>query len=340
MSTSAPALPPPPPPLKAEDVLRTYAYARGSKLGKIYTVVGQIRENSYLLILVEIEFRSLQVRSMTIHAIRLDYSETYYHVVKAQECVICRQDYQEHPTAGRYPLTLPCGHVYHTDCISEWFIANPGKVTCPYCRSKIADELGKQGRRVQIGKETFDILILIVNDNLHVGEILQTVRPLSSQLVEQTGIKHLEITHEDGLTADENGDIWMPTKDPMLAYPPLKWEINLRDRMMYGGGMILEDSEFGDDEVDEEEDELLEDEEDEEDEEEEEEEEEEGEGEGETDEEANEDEAEEDDKEVSEDEQDEIEDGNQEMEVDLNEEHDGKVDENHTAASDGSPDSV
>ncbi|KAI0836042.1 hypothetical protein F5Y06DRAFT_305638 [Hypoxylon sp. FL0890] len=51
----------------------------------------------------------------------------------ALTCSICQCN--EDQTA---PLIMPCGHVFHADCILTWIDTAAHVQTCPYCRSKLA----------------------------------------------------------------------------------------------------------------------------------------------------------------------------------------------------------
>jgi hypothetical protein len=47
------------------------------------------------------------------------------------ECTICLSDDNTNNDMGK----LPCGHTFHTNCITQWFQKN--KTTCPNCRTVI-----------------------------------------------------------------------------------------------------------------------------------------------------------------------------------------------------------
>lgn len=53
------------------------------------------------------------------------------HVHDEDSCAICLADFVEHETVGQ----LPCGHVFHRDCIACWICDHP---SCPICRQKLA----------------------------------------------------------------------------------------------------------------------------------------------------------------------------------------------------------
>ena len=49
---------------------------------------------------------------------------------KDEACVICREDFQ----TGCIVRQLPCKHIFHDNCVLEWFIKDN---TCPTCRAMI-----------------------------------------------------------------------------------------------------------------------------------------------------------------------------------------------------------
>ena len=63
-----------------------------------------------------------------------------------KRCNICFEDYNN----GDYVLVLPCLHIYHTNCIKEWFNSNN---TCPLCKSEITESkvYGEGGRNATPG---------------------------------------------------------------------------------------------------------------------------------------------------------------------------------------------
>ena len=46
------------------------------------------------------------------------------------ECFICRDNYQ----TGEQIKELPCGHIYHVNCIDKWL---EQEKKCPYCNKEI-----------------------------------------------------------------------------------------------------------------------------------------------------------------------------------------------------------
>jgi hypothetical protein len=47
-----------------------------------------------------------------------------------RECVVCLEPQQ----IGNIACKLPCGHLYHTDCLREWLVKH---CTCPVCRFEL-----------------------------------------------------------------------------------------------------------------------------------------------------------------------------------------------------------
>lgn len=79
-----------------------------------------------------------------------------------ENCPICLDSIQEH----QYVISLPCNHVFHTDCITRWFNSNS---TCPLCRTSPIqndeDERPRTSRqriRFQINEISSILRILLV----------------------------------------------------------------------------------------------------------------------------------------------------------------------------------
>ncbi|CAA3028412.1 E3 ubiquitin ligase BIG BROTHER-like [Olea europaea subsp. europaea] len=49
---------------------------------------------------------------------------------KGERCVVCQMEYKR----GDRQMTLPCKHVYHTDCGSRWLSINKA---CPICFKEV-----------------------------------------------------------------------------------------------------------------------------------------------------------------------------------------------------------
>lgn len=59
--------------------------------------------------------------------IKSKFSRCHHHFAQMNQCTctICLE------TTNDMQQRLPCGHIFHYDCIMEWLHANP---TCPLCR--------------------------------------------------------------------------------------------------------------------------------------------------------------------------------------------------------------
>lgn len=68
------------------------------------------------------EFLSLMPESSVININKLPEEK--------RNCVICMTQFEK----GEKILTIPCCHLYHSDCIKDWF---KKKNTCPICKFKI-----------------------------------------------------------------------------------------------------------------------------------------------------------------------------------------------------------
>ena len=60
----------------------------------------------------------------------LDVTDNAEHVFDT-ECAVCRNEYEPDSDVRR----LPCGHIYHPECIDPWFLAR--NMRCPTCRHDI-----------------------------------------------------------------------------------------------------------------------------------------------------------------------------------------------------------
>ena len=59
-----------------------------------------------------------------VYTISCEPVDITFHV---NECPICLEILDDTPT-----ITLPCGHIYHDQCLLDWFEHN---MTCPICRA-------------------------------------------------------------------------------------------------------------------------------------------------------------------------------------------------------------
>ena len=51
------------------------------------------------------------------------------------QCVVCLEDMSSEAVLGKQCTSyLPCGHRFHTDCITPWLLDHP---SCPTCRTPI-----------------------------------------------------------------------------------------------------------------------------------------------------------------------------------------------------------
>jgi hypothetical protein len=66
------------------------------------------------------------------------------------ECPICYTDFEPEGEAIVY-CKAGCGNNVHKDCMQKWMAAKSGKATCPYCRTKWAEEdVGALGGKVNL----------------------------------------------------------------------------------------------------------------------------------------------------------------------------------------------
>ncbi|KAM6599585.1 hypothetical protein CsatA_019194 [Cannabis sativa] len=87
------------------EVVRDNSVVLGSQ-AKIYTRLTDLQKGS----------------SGTLTAPNVEYS-----------CMVCMESF--HYSGGRTGLRIPCGHVYHADCIAAWISVCD---SCPLCRCRIS----------------------------------------------------------------------------------------------------------------------------------------------------------------------------------------------------------
>jgi len=69
-----------------------------------------------------------------IHPVFLEMNSVELEVDnRSDDCVICFDDYEINKTARR----LRCGHVFHKNCIDEWFTRSS---VCPLCKTDMNDD--------------------------------------------------------------------------------------------------------------------------------------------------------------------------------------------------------
>lgn len=59
---------------------------------------------------------------------------------KNERCVICQMEYKR----GERQITLPCKHIYHTTCGSQWLSINKA---CPICYKEVLVQIPKHSQR-------------------------------------------------------------------------------------------------------------------------------------------------------------------------------------------------
>ena len=53
---------------------------------------------------------------------------------KKTECSICLEKLDKQKDKSFVPIKLPCGHMFHYNCLSEWYT---NRQSCPFCRAQI-----------------------------------------------------------------------------------------------------------------------------------------------------------------------------------------------------------
>ena len=59
-------------------------------------------------------------------------------VICEAACICCLEEFQPNSQVA----ILPCGHMYHEECIARWSIARAFRASCPSCRVRYDDSAG------------------------------------------------------------------------------------------------------------------------------------------------------------------------------------------------------
>ncbi|KAH8740672.1 HRD1 like membrane associated RING finger containing protein [Cryptosporidium ryanae] len=104
---------------------------------------------------------------------------TLEEIERVDTCIVCRD------TLYIGSKKIPCGHVFHLDCLKSWFIQQQ---TCPICRSpiNIQDDIQENGTSIRSGIEednninfngdlnnTFEVGNHVLHGNLQSNNVLQ-----------------------------------------------------------------------------------------------------------------------------------------------------------------------
>lgn len=69
-----------------------------------------------------------------------------------QDCVICTERLL---TASKEPAALACGHMFHGECIRQWFANKaPDKKQCPTCKQTAAKAMSNNGGIIRLYLDT------------------------------------------------------------------------------------------------------------------------------------------------------------------------------------------
>ena len=68
-------------------------------------------------------------------------------IQKMPDCVICADQLL---TANKEPAALACGHMFHVDCIRQWFATNPSKKQCPSCKQTSSQAMSKNSGIIRL----------------------------------------------------------------------------------------------------------------------------------------------------------------------------------------------
>ncbi|CAE7763596.1 rnf149, partial [Symbiodinium microadriaticum] len=80
------------------------------------------------------DFRLQRIRQGCSHAAKREKASVLPTSVKGQEtCLCCLDDFEDSHAVA----LLPCGHVFHEACISEWFLSARSTGACPICRQHL-----------------------------------------------------------------------------------------------------------------------------------------------------------------------------------------------------------
>lgn len=115
-----------------------------------------------------------------------DYIITY-KPTKKQECSICFQNYKKKKGAK-----LPCGHIFHEECISMWLDPEEDKNSCPLCRKSVLDCNDCDGKRIK--QERHESVVIPLE---HRGHLLNRNRTngvfgIYGHDLEDLGIENME----------------------------------------------------------------------------------------------------------------------------------------------------
>eukprot|EP00439_Symbiodinium_sp_Y106_P010841 s5920_g1.t1 len=80
------------------------------------------------------DFRLQRIREGCSHPAKRAKASVLPTSVKCQEtCLCCLDDFEDSDAVA----LLPCGHVFHEACISEWFLSARSTGACPICRQHL-----------------------------------------------------------------------------------------------------------------------------------------------------------------------------------------------------------
>lgn len=143
-------------------------------------------------------------------------------IYSQDQCLICLEEFNKET---ENLIKLPCGHIFHLECLSEWLLSKDEQLLfykdlCPCCRKKISEDLAEESLLKLLSKKSNDkefnkkllfyastkASLNILNKILNKGKIVDINSKIDGRIGKKLSSTNGELTNIEEITESD----WTP----------------------------------------------------------------------------------------------------------------------------------